>query len=56
MPLIKPRTSGKQFVRVVTRLDRENHDTLYAYAQFIGETAEYVFADVMEEGAAKGRG
>ena len=54
MPLIKPRTRGKQFVRVVTRLDRENHETLYAYAQFIGETAEYVLnqlARKIHEGA-----
>ena len=37
MPLIKPRTRGKQFVRHITRLDRENNETLYAYAQFLGE-------------------
>ena len=39
MPVIKPRTRGKQFVRHTTRLDRENNETLYAYAQFIGESA-----------------
>ena len=53
MPLIKPRTRGKQFVRVVTRLDRENHDTLYAYAQFIGETAEYVLNQLVDTMLAK---
>ena len=53
MPLIKPRTRGKQFVRVVTRLDRENHETLYAYAQFIGETAEYVLNQLVDTLLAK---
>ena len=53
MPLIKPRTRGKQFVRVVTRLDRENHETLYAYAQFIGETAEYVLNQLVDTMLAK---
>ena len=38
MPLIKPRTRGKQFVRHRTRLDRENTETLYAYARFLGES------------------
>jgi hypothetical protein len=40
MPLIKPRTRGKQLVRHRTRLDRENNETLYAYAQCIGESTE----------------
>jgi hypothetical protein len=53
MPLIKPRTRGKQFVRVVTRFDRENHETLYAYAQFIGETAEYVLNQLVDTMLAK---
>ena len=53
MPLIKPRTRGKQFVRLVTRLDRENHETLYAYAQFIGETAEYVLNQLVDTMLAK---
>jgi hypothetical protein len=53
MPLIKPRTRGKQFVRVVTRLDRENHETLYAYAQFIAETAEYVLNQLVDTMLAK---
>jgi hypothetical protein len=35
MSLIKPRTRGKQFVRHRTRLDRENTETLYAYARFL---------------------
>ena len=48
MPVIKPRTRGKQFVRLITRLDRENHETLYAYAHFIGESAEYVLNQLVE--------
>ena len=48
MPVIKPRTRGKQFVRLTTRLDRENNETLYAYAQFIGEPAEYVLNQLVE--------
>jgi len=38
MSLIKPRTRGKQMVQHRTRLDRENNETLHAYAAFIGET------------------
>ena len=48
MPLIKPRTRGKQLVRHRTRLDRENNETLYAYAQFLGESTEYVLNQVID--------
>ena len=48
MPVIKPRTRGKQFVRHTTRLDRENNETLFAYSQFIGESAEYVLNQLVE--------
>ncbi len=48
MPIIKPRTRGKQFVRVGTRLDRENHETLHAYAAFIGEPPEYVLNQLID--------
>ena len=48
MSVIKPRTRGKQFVRHTTRLDHENNETLYAYAQFIGEPAEYVLNQLVE--------
>ena len=37
MPLIKPRTRGKQLLKHRTRLDSENNETLYAYAHFLGE-------------------
>ena len=48
MPLIKPRTRGKQLVKHRTRLDRENNETLYAYAQFLGESTEYVINQVID--------
>ena len=53
MPLIKPRTRGKQMVRHITRLDRENHETLYAYAQFLGEPTEYVLNQLIDTVLAK---
>ena len=34
MPVIKARTRGKHVVRHITRLDRENLETLHAYAAF----------------------
>ena len=53
MSLIKPRTRGKHLVRLVTRLDRENLETLQAYAQFIGEPIEYVLNEVIDTVLAK---
>lgn len=48
MSLIKPRTRGKQMLRLVTRLDRPNLETLHAYAAFLGEPAEYVLNELIE--------
>ena len=48
MPLIKPRTRGKQLVKHRTRLDCENNETLYAYAQFLGESTEYILNQVID--------
>ena len=48
MPLIKPRTRGKQLVKHRTRLDSENNETLYAYAHFLGESPEYVLNQVID--------
>ena len=53
MPLIKARTRGKQFVRHVTRFDRETNETVYAYAHFIGEPPEYVLAQLVDTLGAK---
>ena len=48
MPVIKPRTRGKHVVRHITRLDRENVETLFAYAAFLGEPAEYVLNQLID--------
>lgn len=53
MPVIKPRTRGKQFVRHTTRLDRENNETLYAYGDFISEPPEYILNQLIEQVLAK---
>ena len=53
MPLIKPRTRGKHLVRHITRLDRENHELLYAYAEFLGEPTDYVLNQLIESVLAK---
>lgn len=55
MPLIKPRVRGKQLVKHRTRLDRENNETLYAYAQFLGESTEYVLNQVIDTVLARDR-
>ena len=48
MPVIKPRTRGKQIVRHISRLDRENTETLYAYAEFLGEPTDYVVNQLID--------
>jgi hypothetical protein len=53
MSLIKPRTRGKHMVRLVTRLARDNQETLHAYAQFICEPVEYVLNELIDTVLAK---
>jgi hypothetical protein len=53
MPLIKPRTRGKQMVRRIVRLDRETNETLFAYAHFLGESTDYVLNEVIDTVLAK---
>src|SRR6266542_2324643 len=53
MPVIKARTRGKQLVRHITRLDRENNEALYAYAHFLGEPTDYVLNQVIDTVLAK---
>ncbi len=53
MPLIKPRTRGKQVVRRIARLDRETNETLFAYAHFLGESTDYVLNEVIDTVLAK---
>ncbi len=48
MPLIKPRTRGKQVVHALSRLDRETNETLFAYAHFLGESTDYVLNEVID--------
>jgi hypothetical protein len=55
MPLIKPRTRGKQFVRLITRLEQENNETLHAYGRFLGEPVEYVLNQLIDTVLAKDR-
>src|SRR5579862_8648073 len=55
MSLIKPRTRGKHWVRHLTRLDHQNEDTLYAYAAFINEDAEYVLNQLVDMVLARDR-
>ena len=51
MPVIKPRTRGNHLVEHRTRLDRDNHETLYAYA-FVEECG-YVINQLVETVLAK---
>lgn len=53
MPLIKPRTRGKQFVRLITRLEHENNETLHAYGHFLGEPVEYLLNQLIDTVLAK---
>ena len=53
MPLIKPRTRGKQKVRHITQLFRENSETLYAYARFLDEEPDYVLNQLIGTKLAK---
>jgi hypothetical protein len=53
MPAIKPRTTQKHLVRHITRLYRENNETLFAYAKFIGEPTEYVLNQLVESVLAR---
>lgn len=53
MSVIKARTRGKHLVRHITRLDRENYETLFAYAAFLGEPHEYVLNQLVDTVLAK---
>lgn len=48
MPVIKARTRGKHIVRHIARLDRENLETLFAYASFLSEPSDYVLNQVID--------
>ena len=53
MSVIKPRTRGKHLVEHRTRLDQENHETLYAYAAFVDEEPDYIVNQLVETVLAK---
>jgi hypothetical protein len=53
MSIIKPRSRGKHVVEHRTRLDRENHETLYAYAAFVDEDSDYIVNQLVETVLAK---
>jgi hypothetical protein len=55
MTVIKPRTRGKHVIAHRIRLDRENADTLYAYAAFIDEDVDYVVNELIETVLKKDR-
>ena len=55
MPLIKPRTHRVRTLRHIARLQEPNRDVLLAYAQFIGESADYVLNQLLETTLAKDR-
>jgi hypothetical protein len=48
MPIIKPRTHGRRFVRERVILDCQNEDTLCAYAAFIEDDPHYVVNALIE--------
>jgi hypothetical protein len=53
MSRIKPRTHGKEVVRHITRIDRENYETLFGYAQFLGESPDYIVNQLVQTVLAK---
>ena len=53
MSVIKPRTRGKRLIKHNMRLDEQNQQTLYAYAQFLGESTEYVLNQLIDTVLAK---
>ena len=53
MSVIKRRTRGKHVVRHITRFDRDNNETLFAFAAFLDEPTEYVLNQLIEIVLAK---
>ncbi len=53
MPVIKPRTRGKHVVEHGTRLDRDNHEALYAYAAFVEEDPAQIANQIVEPRLSK---
>ena len=55
MPLIKPRNSRVKTVRHPYRLEEPNRDALVLYAQFIGDSPDYILNQLIETTIAKDR-
>jgi hypothetical protein len=55
VPLIKARTNRVRTLRHICRLQEPNRDTLVLYAQFIGDTQDYVLNQLIETTIAKDR-
>jgi hypothetical protein len=55
MPLIKPRTNRVKIVRHICRLQEPTRDLLTQYAQFIGDTPDYVLNQLIDSTLAKDR-
>ena len=53
MSVIKPRVRGKHLVEHRSRLDHDNHETLYAYAAFVDEEPDYIVNQLVETVLAK---
>ena len=55
MPLIKPRTNRVRTLRHICRLQEPNRDVLIQYAQFIGDTPDYILNQLIDSTLAKDR-
>jgi hypothetical protein len=55
MSVIKPRTRGRRLIKHNMRLDEQNQETLYVYAQFLGESTEYVLNQLIDTVLARDR-
>jgi hypothetical protein len=55
MSVIKARTRGKEMARHIVRLDREDTETLFAYARFLNEPLDYVVSQLISTVLAKDR-
>ena len=55
MPLIKPRTNRVRTLRHICRLQEPNREVLVQYAQFIGDTPDYILNQLIDSTLAKDR-
>ncbi len=55
MPLIKPRSNRVKTVRHPYRLEEPNRDALMLYAQFIGDSPDYILNQLIATTIAKDR-